>query len=422
MLKLAASVIDITPPDGQVIGMVMPEKTEKLLDPLFGRLYLLDDGEKRFLAVSLDYCGTTGEVNNKWRHALAKAAGTSFDMTVMHSIHQHDSPFINVPVSERLYPTADFSWLDPMLKKLTDAAAELEKKLVPVAKIGWSETRIHGYASNRRVPMPDGTIATRYSRCVVPEIRERPVGDIDPMLRTLGFYGADGTLLASWNFYATHPQVGNEGRRYGCDAPGEAMKLMKAAIPGAVHSPFNGCLGNVTAGKYSDVYDVAANIRNIGKKMADGILLNLKAQDMADAPEKMEWYQEAFPFPERILTDEMLATRSPLQRECLIEAHKWAAANSPEMYPLSMLKLGDIRLFWLQGELFIEYQIWMQSQIPDERICVAGNCGDDFYYVGTAEALNNPGGYEVQGFCRTLPEFEELFKNTFNSIVEKSRG
>ena len=417
MLKLAAAVVDVTPPDGQVIGMVLPERPAPALDPLYARLFLLDDGKRRFLAVSLDYCGTTGAEHRKWVSELAMAAGTTVEMTMLHSVHQHDAPFINVPVSTRLYPGCDFSWLDDVLGKLKAAAAALEGRLAPVARLGWSETRMHGYASNRRVPMPDGRIATRYSRCGEPEIRNRPVGDIDPILRTLGFYGQDGALMASWSFYATHPQVGNLGLMYGGDAPGEAMRILRERLPGAVHSPFNGCFGNITAGKYSDPYDTEGNIRKFGRKVADTIIRNLASQELFDAPDSLEWDRAVFPFPEREYKENHEYDSMPIVREAMLRAHDWALENAPEMYPVSLLGLGDVRIFWLPGELFVEYQIWLQAQAPDEKLCVVGNCGDDFYYVGTAEAVSDPEGYEMRSFCRTAPEFEGLFKKTAGEML-----
>ena len=70
-----------------------------------------------------------------------------------------------------------------------------------------------------------------------------------------------------------------------------------------------------------------------------------------------------------------------------------------------------------KGELFIEYQLYCQGLIPDEKLALAGNCGGDFYYVGTAEALSNPQGYETSGFCRAKPEFEELFRKAVGELI-----
>ena len=83
------------------------------------------------------------------------------------------------------------------------------------------------------------------------------------------------------------------------------------------------------------------------------------------------------------------------------------------------MSLGDARILFLNGELFIEYQLFAQSLIADEKLAVVGNCGDTFYYIGTAEALSNPQGYEVRSFCRVMPEFEALFKKAVTELLVK---
>jgi hypothetical protein len=91
-----------------------------------------------------------------------------------------------------------------------------------------------------------------------------------------------------------------------------------------------------------------------------------------------------------------------------------------EEFAIEMLTLGESRIIFVNGELFIEYQLMAQSMIPDEKLAIAGNCGDSFYYIGTAGALSNPAGYEVQGFCRVLPEFEELFRAGLRKLLTEN--
>ena len=88
-----------------------------------------------------------------------------------------------------------------------------------------------------------------------------------------------------------------------------------------------------------------------------------------------------------------------------------------EEFAIEMLKLGESRIIFVNGELFIEYQLMAQAMIPDEKLAIVGNCGDSFFYVGTAEALSDPAGYEVKEFCRVLPEFEELFRNALQKSL-----
>lgn len=421
MLKIAATKVDVTPGPNGLIGQLPVPDMQPPRDPLFARLFLVDDGSLRILAVSVDYCTICGEVQDEWTARLAAAVSIRPDKVMLHCEHIHDAPAITREMAKYMPDINwDWTWLDPIIGRLETAAASLPDKLTRVAKMGWAETRLSGYASNRRVVMPDGSIATRFSRCGEHEVRDRATGTIDPMLRTLGFYGQDNSLLAAWSFYATHPQVANQGYRYGADAPGEASRQLEERFPQAICGFFNGCLGNLTAGKFSAGYDLEWNISHFGTMLADGITRNLTAPEFFTS-DKCAWETAEFPFPAHVFTDEELAARAEYA-DTIPPALKGAAdyaAEHPEFFTFRLLTLGDAKIIFMEGELFVEYQLYLQSLIPNEKLGVVGLCGDNFYYIGTAEAVSDPNGYEMKSFCRVRPEFEELFKKTAKDLLIK---
>ena len=414
MLKIACDIVDVTPDSNGLIGFTAPEQPMEPRDPLFARLFLLRSEAGDSLIISIDYGGLYCSAHDLWRAELATALDIPLNRVILHCMHQHDAPFVHIEAAEVMNAKVNWQWFEKVRKVVNDAALFLPEKLQDVAELGWSEKRLHGYASNRRVPMDDGSLAVRFSRCGDPDVRNRPAGLIDPMLRTLGFYGKDGRMLAAWNFYATHPQVGNEGKRFSADAPGEAMRILQGRFPEVSLSCFNGCFGNITAGKYSSPDDLEGNIKYFGRLVADGITQNLQNQERF-APENISWQREVFDFPLRKFTGEELAQRYPVVQAALIAGEKYGRSHGEE-FAIEMLTLGESRIIFVNGELFIEYQLMAQAMIPDEKLAVVGNCGDSFFYVGTAEALNEPDGYEVREFCRALPEFEELFRNALQKL------
>ncbi len=418
MLQLACSKVMVTPDARGAVGFLPVPAPEPPRDDLYARLFLLDTDGERVLIVALDYGGLYLSVLEEWKKRLADAIGISENRVVLHCEHQHDAPFINIEAAQIIAPQSNWEWLEPIARRLEQAAAKLVGQLTRIARLGWSETRLHGYASNRRVLMPDGSIAVRYSRCAAPEIRNQPVGVVDPMLRTLGFYDIDNHLIAAWNFYATHPQVGNAGRRYSADAPGEAMRLLETQFPGTINAFFNGCFGNLTAGKYTSMTDLEGNIRHFGKLLADGIARNLGAPEFSD-PLACGWREKGFGFPARHFSEaelQLRAQHNPLISAALRAGMSWAGQHQ-EIFNIAMLTLGPIRILFMDGELFIEYQLFCQNLIPDEKIAVVGNCGGNFYYIGTADALREPAGYETTSFCRVRPEFEALFQRAVRNLL-----
>lgn len=421
MLKIAFDCIDVTPGKNGWIGFAAPANQQEPRDPLFARLFMLEDENSTALIVSLDYGGLYCSAHDLWRKELADALNIPQNRVILHCLHQHDAPFVNIEASKLLDVELDWSWFDKVKVDVRNAAAALRGKLTAVSEIGWSETRIHGYASNRRVLTEDGNISVRWSRCADEKVRNKPVGSIDPMLRTLAFFGENGNMLAAWSFYATHPQVANEGKRFSADAPGEAMNLLKERFPQVQNSFFNGCFGNVTAGKYSSTVDLEGNIRHFGKLIADAVTKNLQAMEHVKV-DSFEWQQEVFEFPVRHFSQEDIAERaamSPVVAAAMAAGQEYGRLNGEE-YAIEMLKLGDVKIIFLNGELFIEYQLFAQGLIPDEKLAIAGNCGDTFYYIGSASDLSDPAGYEVKSFCRVMPEFESIFKNTLRNMLAEN--
>ena len=71
------------------------------------------------------------------------------------------------------------------------------------------------------------------------------------MLRTLSFWDGD-TPLAALHYYATHPMSYYGDGRVSADFCGLARQKLQDEDPNVFQVYFNGCAGNVTAGKYND--------------------------------------------------------------------------------------------------------------------------------------------------------------------------
>ena len=419
MLKIANAKVDVTPDDRGWIFFSRPSDPQPARDPLFARLFLLEDEGKSLLLISIDYGSISLSALDIWKSELAEILKTSPENIIIHALHQHDAPFINMEAAEIISPGEDMSWFGKIKETVNASAAKLTSSLREVAQIGWSETRVSGYASNRLVKMPDGLIHPRFSRCFEPELRDQPVGVIDPMLRTLGFFAPDGELLFAWSFYSTHPQVANEGKRYSADAPGEALRLLEERYPKVGNALFNGFFGNLSAGKYTSPTDVEGNITKFGKIIADAVDLNLQAMEKFPA-NGFTHTRKTFDYPLRRFTAEEIASRSEHKfTPPVLKASQEYNDKHGCGYAVDLIETGSVKLIFVDGELFVEYQLFAQSLIPDQKLAVVGNCGDNYLYIGTARAIEEKQGYEMQHCSRTLPEFEEIFKSTLAELLVK---
>ena len=115
----------------------------------------------------------------------------------------------------------------------------------------------------------------------------------------------------------------------------------------------------------------------------------------------------------RLISDESLSRFQRLQKAVLLTCLEYAKNSS---YHLSLLRAGRVRMLFLPGEPFVEYQLYAQSLIPDEFLAVAGNCSDNFLYLPLAKHFAE-GGYEVDSFCWCGTEFESRFKAALPGVL-----
>jgi hypothetical protein len=391
-------------------------------DPLYLRGFVLAGDSTRYVVASMDYCGLMNSAYDMLIKSLAAAVEVPAEQVVVHCIHQHDTPLIDLEL-DPIVGTETFpkSWWAEVTRRCGEAAHACLPDLKPVAAVGRSETRLYGYASNRRILGSDGKVkGMRWSRCEDDNFRNGPVGIIDPMLRTLAFRDEAGTILGSMTFYATHPQVSNDRRLYSADAPGEAMRLVSEQRPG-LHAFFTGAGGNVTAGKYSSVNDLEGNLLQFGRRLADGIRLNFDSLNWEPVT-RAEWRVTSFPFPARPLSQEKLRAVCASPDATSYEKNVAAVLLTSVAYPknanysLALLTLGDARILWAPGELFVEYQLFAQSVCPDQFLALAGNCSDNFLYLPLARHFDE-GGYEPTSYCWCSGEFEPQFKAAVAALL-----
>lgn len=423
MLRLGTFRVDCTPPVGCGVDFGLGDRTTGMRDPLYMRGFVLEDGSSRCLLASMDWCGLTGAAHEAMRDALAEAAGAPRERTMVHCIHQHDAPLLAFEIEPLLgRETFPRPWWEGLVVSCAGAARECAGRLSPVGEVGHAETRLHGYASNRRILGADGRVrGMRFSRTRDRSLVEEPVGTIDPALRTLAFRGPAGRLEASMSFYATHPQVSNGRKLWSADAPGEAMRLLSECAPGAAHAFFTGPGGNVTAGKYTSPDDLEGNLLRFGGILADGIERNLAAMEWEKAG-GIQWSAVSFPFPFR----EGLAERlgAELADPSVPEARKRAAAavSASIAYPpnstyvMNRLVLGSASVLFLSGEPFVEYQLMAQAMIPDRFLATVWNCPDNHLYLPLAAHFAE-GGYETESFCLCDGRFEPRFREAARTLL-----
>ncbi len=426
-LRLATFDVDATPPIAS--QMAYDPVTNKWDLGLRARGIVLLDAGKPIVLCAIDWIGLANGANDAFREGLARAAGTTSDRVAVHALHQHDAPLADFSAEKILRDEG----LEPLVFDGTfqrEVLASLETAIrdaIPLARtvthVGHGTAKVDRVASNRRIPGPDGKIrAVRYTATADPALRAEPEGTIDPMVSLVSFWNGD-TPLAVLSYYATHPQSYYRTGIPNPDFPGVARFMRQLELPAALHVHFNGAGGNIGAGKYNDGSPENRGI--LAGRLADGMrrAWDSTVREPITASE-VNWTVEpvALPPAKHLSIDQLEAQLKA--REGTFMAREGATrlawlrrCRDGHQLDIAVLKLGDIRILHLPGELFVEYQLAAKALRPDLFVTMAAYGDYGPWYIGTARAYEE-GGYETEPTSSNVaPEVEDVLMGAIRKLL-----
>jgi hypothetical protein len=403
-LRVGAFDVDASPPVGSPLAYDTNIEVET---PLSARGVVIVGKDQPIVLCAIDWIGIGNAAHVEFRKALAEAAGTTAERVAVHTLHQHDAPWCDFSVDELVAKHQiaqrpfDSAFAREVLSRLKTAVAKAIGDARPVTHVGVSAAKVDRVASNRRILGDDGRVAfVRYTATKDEKIREFPEGTIDPMLRMITLWNDDQPLVAL-SFYATHPQSYYRTGKANVDFPGLARNARQQAT-GVPHVHFNGAGGNIGAGKYND--GAPANRAVLTGRVADALERAWKETKKAPiAAGDVGWKTVAVALPASELLDEkeLVAAVEDSQQNAqarFIAATKLAwlrRCTAGEKSDLGCLSLGEARVLFMPGELFVEFQLEAQRLAPDRFVAMAAYGDYGPAYIGT-EISYAQGGYETQ--------------------------
>lgn len=425
-LQLATFRFDVTPPMGHSLcgGWIKP--VEAVDDPLEAIGYVLLGAGRPIVVCVVDWTGLLNEAHIRWREALAEAAGTTADRVTVHCVHQHNAPFVCLE-SERIVQSQgdlphiiEMDFYNRCLDAARHAVTDALKKTTTVTHIAHGTAKVDRVAGNRRILGPEGTVVSqRSSSSKDPEHHRLPEGLIDPWLKTIAFYNGDRKLAAS-HYYACHPMSYYGDGRVSADFCGLARKARQQQEPDCLHMYFNGCGGNIGAGKYNDGTKEMRPV--LTQRILDAIVSS-EAELKPETISTVRWSTEMIQPPtlakwnEEEIVKQISDRSQPVvnrNRPSYIVA--WIR-RSRQMIPitLSALQINQISMLHLPAESFIEYQLRAQQAAPGRFVACAAYGDGGPWYIPTAEAYPQ-GGYEVSvAWCD--PQIDALMTGGIRSLL-----
>jgi hypothetical protein len=427
-VTLATFDIDATPPLGSQMAYNPVRRVDELT--LRCRGIVLLGSEQPIVLCAVDWIGIGNEGHDAFRETLAAAAGTIPERVAVHSLHQHDAPACDFSAERLLLDSGHTeigrfggAFARELLQRLTPAVQAAVKTARNVTHFGSGSAEVIDVASNRRLIGPDGKVrATRFTATADPALRAEPVGTIDPQVDTLSFWDGDQPL-AILSYYACHPQSYYRVGIPSPDFPGIARFIRGQDLNETLHVHFNGAGGNIGAGKYND--GARENRVALAIRLAEG-MKQAYAHTVKTpiTPADIGWSLEPVSLPlaphlnEAKLREDLKQYKPEQYFGAADELAFVERVVSGRKIDLACLKLGNVRVLHMPGELFVEYQLAAKAMRPDLKVMMAayGDYGPG--YIGTTIAYSQ-GGYETAPrSSMTAPEVEPVLMNGMKKLLE----
>ena len=253
--RVATFEADITIPIGHACMGGGVADAREIADPLFAKGFVLLGAGQPVVVAALDWCQCNNDSYDRWREALAEAAGTVPQRVMVATVHQHDAPICDLTAQRLLDQHGLKGWnCDPVFHEtaVRRAAAALKQALKSPRRVthyGVGQAKVEQLASNRRIVRPDGRI-TWDRASGSGDIFQAPEGEVDPWLKSLSLWD-ESTPVLVWSCYAIHPMSYYGKGQVSADFPGLARSRRQADNPAVFQIYFTGCAGDTTAGKYN---------------------------------------------------------------------------------------------------------------------------------------------------------------------------
>ena len=426
-LKGGCGKVNITPPLG---GLLIGSKgyvSDDVLDELYARALVLSDGDETVAIVATDLLYTPlEEITTPVRRIVKEKIGIPEENVLVCATHTHSGPEVFtrskfapekiVEISE-----VDRSYMATLVGKIASAVLLAHKDMQDV-KIGAAAGAAPKVVYNRRPRDPNGHVQMFYTlpaevratrkievdadgqtrvTFTLPEGQtQRRFGPIDPAVRVLRVEDANGMLVGSLINFGCHPVSIYPflSTSISADYPAWATRVVEQAEGGL-------CLFTLgLAGNTVPFQRGVVPCRQIGRAVGGEALKELQFLPTCDDITLDAVKKELF-----------LPTKKP-------PSEKEAGGDWPEYISteLQVLRLGDITILGLPGEILVEIGLEIQKRAGLENLFIVTICNDAIGYVCHSAAYDE-GGYEPGSATKLAKGAGEIMIEQALELIEKIR-
>lgn len=423
MLRAGWSSTDITPPVGvDLSGFGGREgPSEGVHDRLHAKAICAADGERSVAVITADIIGLDAGTVAEVRRAVATRIGPDAPELMIACSHTHSGP--STPCLPSL-GQPDPAYMADLKGSFVDIVAEAWESMTE-ATIGAARRDV-AIGINRRERTAEDRIV----------LGRNEGGATAPYVDVVRLEAKDRKGCAVLFAHAAHAvTLGGGNLLTSADWPGYAQRFVEESLGGGCVALFGqGCCGNINSeprGTFEvaeqqgrtlaeAVADAAADVDLSGEATVDGrsVVLQLALRPPPSVEEARALLQQA----EEAL-ESGRETDNYGWRQCRRGLVDWAgrllklaedgAQDLTQAFEVQALRIGDIAIVGLPGEVFVEYQLRIRECSPFAHTLVLAYANGNIGYVPTADAFPQ-GGYEVDtairyyGTTMLTPDCEEI--------------
>lgn len=394
-MRVGFAKTDITPALGGLkIGWIKAIPIERIVDPLYARVAVFDNGRQRLGFVQLDTLSVRWTTVQEIRHRVETACGLPAANLMVAATHNHSGPAVatlcDVP--------RDDAYVAGMVERVVQAVTAAVANLAE-AELGFAPGFEFGLTHNRRTALRDGTTTThglgfRHPLALCVE------GPIDPEVAVLvARRPGSGALLGAVVNFACHPVHRGGEPVVTAGFPGVlASEMMRRGCPDLVF--LNGACGNISPG--NPVMPTQPSMEDIGRRLADDAF-DAMGRMTFQADLELAARQVTVDLPYRRLTDaEVKGTVRGAQRFVDPAAYDRAMPQLLERLrqrgtqpaEVQTLRLGDVTYTGVPAEFFVQLGLRIKESAHPWHGLVVGHANGMVGYIPTREAFAR-GGYET---------------------------
>ncbi len=452
-LTAGVAQVEITPPPGTHLSGSVGEyrPAEDVLDPLFARVLILDDGARRLCIIALDLCILTRPFTMLLRRAAAERYGIAPEAVMVHATQTHTAPGVGDFMLDEDFPPVPFDWLRGseawyttfVVAHVLDALAQAMAARQPVT-LGAGSGIEGRYAHNRRAICRDGSVAMPWKGwqggATGPTWIRYIEGPIDPEVGVVCLRGADGEPVAMLLHYTCHPVHVFPEKHISADWPGAWVDAVRAAHPTCLPLVLNGCCGNINPWPPFDP-DYVEDHRRMGAALAtmtdavlaempctadvtlDACVQTLALPFRAIPPEELAAAQRLLAaHPEPVWRDDTQTATTPewFEAASIVSTELQRRREGTLDYEIQVFRIGELLLVGLPGEPFVEGQLHIKLHAPAAQTFVAHMVTQYVGYIPIAAAWER-GGHEAHTryWAKLAPEALETIQTAAVALADK---